>query len=128
MADFRSSPAYLRVIQRLQKIPTHQRHLLDSLSVDAKFADEETRSRLQSMARESRKTFRGKSLGLREKAFDVDIGLRREAFDFGREQERTATGVGIGQLVAETDFSGQREDLDLALVKKKLAFASRYGV
>jgi len=119
--NFLESPAYQRAVQRLGRIRPEQRAILNTLSVDAEFADEETRRTLQSMALESDKSYRDESISLRRSG----LGLRKEAFDISQKKDRMATGVGVGQVFAESYFGGKREELDMALLKRKMRFMDR---
>ena len=123
--DFTNSPAYQRAVQRLGRIRPEQRAIMNSLSVDAQFADEDTRKMLASLTQTQNKDYADKSLGLRERAFTADMGLRREAFDYGRKQDRMATGIGIGQVAAETKFGLDRDKIDMEILKKKMGFMNR---
>ena len=123
--DFTNSPAYQRAVQRLGRIRPEQRAILNTLSVDAQFADENTRKMLASLAQTQNKAYADKSLGLRERALTADTGLRREAFDYNRDQDRMATGIGIGQVAAETKFGLDRDKIEMEILKKKMGFMSR---
>jgi len=114
------------MVQRLGRIRPEQRAILNTLSVDAQFADENTRKMLASLAQAQNKAYADRSFGLRERAFDVSSGLRRREFDEGVKQDRMATGIGIGQVAAETKFGLDRDAIDTAILKKKMAFLDRY--
>ena len=122
---FTNSPAYQRVVQRMGRIAPYQRAILNSLSVDAQFADENTRKMLASLSQAQNKEYADKSLRLRERAFTADTGLRREAFDYNRDQGRMATGIGAGQVLAETKFGMDRDKIDMEILKKKMGFMNR---
>lgn len=123
--DFTNSPAYQRAVQRLGRIRPEQRAIMNTLSVDAQFADENTRKMLASLAQTQNKAYAGKSLGLRERALTADTGLRREAFDYNRDQDRMATGLGIGQVAAETKFGLDRDKIEMETLRKKWGLMNR---
>lgn len=130
--DFTQSPGYQRLAQRMGRIRPEQRAIMNTLSVDAQFADEDARKMLASLAQTQNKEYADKTLALkgraltnRENAITADTALRREAFDYKRDQDRIATGIGLGQLAAETKFGLDRDAIDMALLKKKMAFANR---
>uniref|UniRef100_A0A6M3JG80 Uncharacterized protein n=1 Tax=viral metagenome TaxID=1070528 RepID=A0A6M3JG80_9ZZZZ len=127
--DFTNSPAYQRAVQRMGRIRPEQRAIINSLSVDAKFADENTRKMLASLSQAQNKAYsdnsfalREKGLGVRETALTANTGLRRDAFDYNRDQDRMATGLGIGQVAAETKFGMDRDKIDMEILKKKMGF------
>jgi len=124
--NFTENPSYQKMVQRIQRIPPEQRAILNTLSVDAQFADENTRKMLASLAQKQNKEYADKSLGLRKKALTSSIGLRRQDFDENVRQDRIATGIGLGQVAAETYFGGQRDEINQAILKKKLDFMNRY--
>jgi len=126
LADYTNSPNFQRMVQRLGRIRPEQRAIMNTLSVDAEFADENTRGMLRSLAQVQDKEYADKSFGLKEKAFDVSTGLRRQAFDEGVKQDRTATGIGIGQVAAETQFGLNRDAVDIETLKMKRAFLNRF--
>jgi len=125
MPDFTEHPGYQRAVQRLGRIRPHQRAIFNTLSVDAQFADENTRKMLASLAQTQNKDYADRSLALRERALTSNIGLRRDEFDYNRNQGRMATGIGLGQVAAEYDFGKRRDDIELATLKKKMGFMNR---
>lgn len=100
MASFRDTPAYQRMIARMGRIRPEQRAILNTLSIDEEFADEETRRKLQALSHQQNVDYRGKTLDLRTRAnlsymesrnkeLDLrskarmeDLGLRRQTLDF----------------------------------------------
>ena len=123
--DFTEHPAYQRAVQRLGRIRPEQRAVMNTLSVDASFADENTRKMLASLSQAQNLNFANRSLGIRERGQATDMGLRRDVFDYNRNQDRMATGIGVGQVAAEYDFGKRRDDIELATLKKKMGFMDR---
>ena len=125
MIDYSQSPAYQRAVQRLGRIRPEQRAIMNSLSVDAKFADENTRKMLASLAQKQNTDYANQSLDLRRTAMNMDAGLRRQDFDYKKEQNRIATGVGMGQVASEAYFGRKRDDIEMQTLKKKMDFLDR---
>lgn len=123
--DFTKTPSYQRMMQKLQSIRPEQRAVLNTLSMDAQFADEATRRTLAAMAQSQNKEYADKSLDLRSRAQASTMGLRRREFDFNQDQNKMATGLGIGQVLAEADYGKRRDALDIETFKQKKAFADR---
>lgn len=119
-SDFANNPNYQRAVQRLGRIRPEQKAILNTLSVDAKFADENTRKMLASLAQKQNVDYANRSLGLRERSFNANTGLRRDEFNYNRNQNRMATGIGLGQVAAEYDFGRRRDDIEMATLKKKM--------
>ena len=116
--NYRESPAYQRLVQRMDKIRPENRHLLNNmLSPDAKFAGREYRRGLQAKGQKSRVDYRNKSLG-----------LRREVFEDDQRSSNIASLIGVGNVAASTHFGMKRDAIDMELLKKKLAFAKKFGV
>ena len=129
MADFRASPAYQRAKQRLgRKTGGPVWRVINALSIDKQFASEDTRKELQALAFESDKEYRDASFALKERAGDIDFGLRKEAFEDREREDLIASGIGLGQVAAESYYGGTREDLEMAILKKKLDFMRKYEV
>ena len=126
--DYTQSPAYKRYMARIDRISPDQRAVLNTLSPDREFAGKEFRRGLQAKGHEAGVDFANRRLGLREKRFDETMGLRREGFGYGQEQEDIATGVGLGNIAASTQFGLQKQKLDADLDRKKLALLKIYGV
>jgi len=119
---FQDDPRYQRMVQKLQRIGPEQRAVMSTMLADETFADEYARKGLRNLLAASTKRYQDKSLDLRSKAFTSRMGLEREAFGEEQRQDRLSTGIGLGQVVAETHFGKQREDIDMALLKRKLEF------
>ena len=127
MTDYTQHPGYQRMMQRLGNIRPEQRAIWKTLSVDPKFANEEARSILASVARQQDVDNANRSLGLRERALSSDIGLRRRAYDEGVRQNRVSAGLGIGQVAAEAKYGMDRDAIDMATYKKKMDFLDQIG-
>lgn len=136
MMDFTQSPSYQRMMQKLHTIRPEQRAVLNSLSMDEKFADEATRRNLAAIAQRNKTAYRDKAydankayadkaLDFRAGAANRSLGLRREAFESEQDQDRMATGLGIGQVLAEADYGRQRDAIDLETFKEKKKLSDR---
>jgi len=127
--DYTNHPSYQRMMQKLHSIRPEQRAILNTLSVDAQFADAETRRALATAAQVNNKNYADASLGLRTRALNTDTSLRRRQFENDQEQNKIATGLGIGQVLAEADYGKRRDAIDLETFKKKMSFMNRlnYG-
>ena len=123
--DFTQHPAYQRYLQRLGRVRPEQRAIMNTLSADAKFADENTRKMLASLSQKQNVDYANKSLDLRRTGMEMDNSLRRDAFDYNRGQDRVATGIGMGQVASDAYFGGKRDDIELATLKKKMGFMNR---
>ena len=115
--NYRESPAYQRLIQRMDKIRPENRHLLSNLSVDAKFAGEETRRELQALGHKNRMDYANRSLD-----------QRRDVFEEDERQSNIASVIGLGNVAASTHFGLKRNAIDMKLLKRKLAFMNKFGV
>lgn len=125
MIDYTKSPSYQRMMQKLQTIRPEQRAVLNTLSMDEQFADEATRRALAAIAQKNNTNYANASLDLRAKNAASNIGLRRREFDQNQEQEKMATGLGLGQVIASADYGARRDALDLETFKQKKAFTDR---
>jgi hypothetical protein len=154
ITDFTQTPAYQRMRQKLLTIRPEQRAVLNTLSMDEQFADAATRRNLAAMAQANNKDYANKSLDLRSKELASNVGLRerelaqrgdlgtrqltqsvdvgnrriglqRRQFEEGKDQDRMATGLGLGQVIAEADYGQRRDAIDLELLKKRMAFGNR---
>ncbi|HBJ75673.1 MAG TPA: hypothetical protein DDY86_09290 [Syntrophaceae bacterium] len=125
--DYRQSPAYQRLMQRINRVRPENRAVLGPLigDIDAKFAGESAQKELSSKEMTQNKAFADQSLGLRRESFLSDLGLRRRAFDEGARQNRIALPLGLGQVAAEYQFGEDREQVDMALLKKKMELMNR---
>ena len=120
-ADFANDPRYQKMKQRLGRIGPEQRAVMNTLSADATFADEQTRRTLKAMAQQADKEYADSVIGLKTRG----LGLSKRAFGFDKTQDRMATGIGLGQVAAESYYGGKREDVENAILKKKLGFMNR---
>ena len=125
--DYTSSPMYQRMMQRIQRIRPEQAAILNTLAPDSKFAGEELRKTMASTAQAANVNYANRSLDLRSRAVGADTGLMRDRYDEWVDKNRTATGVGLGQVAAETYYGKRRDDIDLETYKKKMAFMNRLG-
>jgi hypothetical protein len=142
MMDFTQTPRYQRMMQTLQSIRPEQRAILNTLSKDEQFADEVMRKNLAAIVQKQNtdyanksydlnKDYADRSLDLRARAAATNLGLRRREIDANQDQERMATGLGLGQVVAEADFGQRRDAIDLETFKQKQALTNllkqKYG-
>ena len=126
--NFQDHPRYQRMVQRLGRVAPHQRAILNTLSVDAQYADENTRRMLQGMRLEADKDYRDKSFALRKKRQDTSLDIREDLAGQERKENLAAGVIGLGQLGAETYFGKRREALNFRLFDRLLRFQkSKFG-
>ena len=116
--NYRESPAYQRMIQRLGKIRPENRHLLNNMiSPDARFAGDMERRGLQAKRHGANVDYANRSLA-----------LQRDSFEEGERQENLATAVGLGNVAASAHFGLGRDKIDMEILRRKLAFMKKFGV
>ena len=86
--SYRESPAFQRMMQRMNRMNPSQMAVLNALSVDAEFADEETRRTLQALSHRQNVEYSNRSLDLRTQARLSGEAYRSEALDL-----RTRAGL-----------------------------------
>jgi len=121
--DYTNHPSYQRMKQKLMTIRPEQRAVLNTLSMDEEFADQATRRNLAAMAQSQNKDYANRSLGLKSRANTSELGFKRRAFDFNKEQNDMATGLGIGQVLAEANYGQRRDAIDLETFKQNQALS-----
>ena len=128
---FQDDPRYQRMIQKIMRIPPEQRAILSASAADETFGDIYARNSLNKMLMEADKQYQDKSLDLRTRSLNTRMGLERETFGEQQRQDKLSTGIGLGQVAAETYFGGQRDELDRALLRRKMGLLDmlekRYG-
>ena len=114
MYNFENMPSYQRLRQRLSKIRPENRAILNTLSLDADFADDQTRRALRSMATKQGYEYANRGLG-----------LRQDAFDYGQRQDALSNMIGLGNVASSTYFGLERDKIDNEILRRKLAFMKR---
>ncbi len=79
---YRESPAFQRMMQRMGRMRPEQMAVLNALSVDVEFADEETRRTLQALSHRQNVEYSNKSLDLRAQASRSGQAYRGKELDF----------------------------------------------
>jgi len=114
MYNFENMPSYQRLRQRLSKIRPENRAILNTLSLDADFADDITRRALGTMATKLNYDYVNKGLG-----------LQKEAFDYDQRQDALSNMIGLGNVASSTHFGLERDKIDNEILRRKLAFMKR---
>lgn len=132
MRSWQNSPRYMRAMQKINRLRPEHAAILQTVTADPQFADEEMRKSIQSMVTKTGNVARQKNLGLRKtnQAHRELITGKRNAMaerdrDYNKGQGKKAFGLGIANLglnavggVARRKKDKELADLIAAITRK----------
>jgi len=124
--DFRQTPQYQRLIQKIYRMSPHQRAILSTATADKAFASQEMASKLKLLEIGANKQYLDERLALQKQAVGQRHALGKQRLETGKKESRVAEALGMGEVAVSGYLGKQRMDTDIALAKRLRTLAGRW--
>jgi len=123
MRNWQNSPRYMRAMQKINRLRPEHAAILQTVTADPQFADENMRKSINSMLQKTANTGRERTYGLNRKNFELikEINAGRNAMNrrdlsYNKGQGKKALGLGVANLGlnAVGGVAGRKRDKELA--------------
>jgi len=125
--DFKATPQYQRMVQKIYRMSPHQKAILSTAVADKAFAGSQMANKLKLMEIGASKQYMDERLALQKKGLSQSYKLRKKAIGIEKEEGRRAEAISLGGVVTSGFLAKKRLDLDIDIGRRLRALAGRWG-
>ena len=125
--DFRESPQYQRMIQKIYRMSPHQKAILSTAVADRAFAGSAMQKKLKLMEIGINKQYLEERMALQKEGMQKSYALSEKKRGIREKESRTAEALGLGSVITSGYLAKKKMDMDIDTAKRLRALAGRWS-